>query len=217
MAAKSSIGAAGVPWRFRRLAAGCLFPTVLLLAGNLLASDDPMAAARQRLSAMSAAEKQELEGKQARFHGLSESEQQRVRQVHQDLSEAEDGEKLKQIMHRYSKWLRSLPSGQRAELVSLPPESRLERIKTLLREQEEGRMRWFVMRELTADDLALIVRWMETTWPLTKRRSWSVCLISRSVGIRSTLRNAARSWSLAPRRWGLHANSCVLAKRTSRA
>jgi hypothetical protein len=161
MAAKSSIGAAGVPWRFRRLAAGCLFPTVLLLAGNLLASDDPMAAARQRLSAMSAAEKQELEGKQARFHGLSESEQQRVRQVHQDLSEAEDGEKLKQIMHRYSKWLRSLPSGQRAELVSLPPESRLERIKTLLREQEEGRMRWFVMRELTAGDLALIVRWME--------------------------------------------------------
>jgi len=161
MISKPAFGTIGDCCCVRCLAPVCFLLAVWLSSGNLRASDDPVELARQRLSAMSSAEKQELEGKRARFYGLPESEQQRVRQVHEDLSEAEDQDRLKQIMHRYSKWLRSLPSGQRAELVSLPPESRLARIKTLLREQEEGRMRWYVMRELTANDLALIVRWME--------------------------------------------------------
>ncbi len=117
--------------------------------------------ARQRLSAMSAAEKRELDARRARFSAMPESDQQRLRQIHRDLAEAEDGEQLRQIMQNYAKWLRTLQSGARAELVSLPPESRIERIKQLLREQESWRMRRYVMSELTPDDREVIVKWME--------------------------------------------------------
>jgi hypothetical protein len=64
-------------------------------------------------------------------------------------------------MQNYSKWLKSLQSGVRAELVTLPPESRVEKIKELLQEQENWRMRKYVMPELTPDDRKVIVRWME--------------------------------------------------------
>jgi hypothetical protein len=142
---------------------------VAVLAGMLLLTaslrttvgDDSTEQARQRLSAMSAAEKQELEAKRTRFYSLPESDQQRLRQVHQELSEAEDGERLRQVMQNYAKWLRSLQSGVRAELVTMPPESRVERIKELLQEQENWRMRKYVMPELSAEDRAVIVRWME--------------------------------------------------------
>lgn len=117
--------------------------------------------ARQRLSAMSATEKQELDAKRARFYAMPESDRQRLRQLHRDLSEADDREQLRQIMQNYAKWLRSLQSGARAELVSLPAESRIERIKRLLQEQESWRMRKYVMPELTPDDRAVIVKWME--------------------------------------------------------
>ncbi len=117
--------------------------------------------ARQRLSEMGAADKQELDGKRARFYGLPKTEQEQLRKVHRDLCEASDGERLRSVMERYSTWLRSLPSGQRAELLSLPPESRLAQIKLLLEQQEQWRMRNYVMPELTASDLAVIVQWME--------------------------------------------------------
>ncbi|MCH5374855.1 MAG: hypothetical protein JJ992_12845, partial [Planctomycetes bacterium] len=134
-----------------------------LLAGHgaWAADEADVAEASRQLAEMSAAEKQELEDKRERFYALPEEEQQRLRQVHRDLCLAPDGEKLKHVMERYSKWLRSLPSGQRAELLSLPPESRLEQIKLLLQQQEQWRMRNYVMRELSADDLAVIVKWVE--------------------------------------------------------
>ncbi|TVS16605.1 MAG: hypothetical protein EA424_13915 [Planctomycetaceae bacterium] len=133
---------------------------ILVIAG-WTEGDPADSEARQRLSAMSAAEKQELDAKRARFYAMPENDQQRLRQVHRDLSEADDREQLQQIMQNYAKWLRSLQSGARAELVSLPPESRIERIKQLLQEQESWRMRKYAMSELTPDDRAVIVKWME--------------------------------------------------------
>ncbi len=134
---------------------------LILVVAGWTEGDPADSEARQRLSAMSAAEKQELDAKRARFYAMPENDQQRLRQVHRDLSEADDREQLQQIMQNYAKWLRSLQSGARAELVSLPPESRIERIKQLLPEQESWRMRKYAMSELTPDDRAVIVKWME--------------------------------------------------------
>jgi hypothetical protein len=145
-----------------RLSITVLSASVLILVVAGWTGGDPAdAEARQRLSAMPAAEKQELDAKRARFYALPENDQQRLRQVHRDLSEADDREQLQQIMQNYARWLRSLQSGVRAELVSLPPESRIEKIKQLLQEQESWRMRKYVMSELTPDDRAVIVKWME--------------------------------------------------------
>nr|MCU0982449.1 hypothetical protein [Pirellulaceae bacterium] len=63
MIPKPSFGTTGVRCGARCLAPVCLLLAVWLSSGNLQASDDPMELARQRLSAMSSAEKQELEGK----------------------------------------------------------------------------------------------------------------------------------------------------------
>jgi hypothetical protein len=117
--------------------------------------------ARQQLAGMEAADKQEFEDKRQRFYSLPADEQERLRSMHHDLGQAADGERLREVMQRYTTWLRSLPSGQRAELLSLPPESRLEQIKLLLQQQEEWRMRNYVMRELNAKDMAVIVKWVE--------------------------------------------------------
>jgi hypothetical protein len=142
-------------WTIAVLAAVLAWPV-----GGRVSGEVPEAA-RERLQAMSAAEKLELEAKRSRFYNLTEHDQRRLREVHQELCEAEDGQRLRQVMQNYSKWLKSLQSGVRAELVTLPPESRVEKIKELLQEQENWRMRKYVMPELTPDDRKVIVRWME--------------------------------------------------------
>ncbi len=114
-----------------------------------------------RVRSLPAAEKQELERKRDRFYRLPETEQQRLHRLHAELEASEDGPRLRQVMERYANWLRELPAGQRAELLSLPPESRLDQIRRLLQQQEAGRMRHYVAGALSDRDLQVIVDWME--------------------------------------------------------
>ncbi len=137
-------------------------------AAESAAPQPPVAdAAPQRLDSLSAAEKKELQSRQERFDRLDEKEQDRLRQLHAELSQAPDGAQLQQVLQRYATWLQTLPSGARADLLSLPPADRVAEIKRLLQEQSAARMRSYVSRPLSDDDLRTIANWMED---IVKRR-----------------------------------------------
>lgn len=117
----------------------------------------------QDLRSMPATEKKELQGKQERFYRLDAPEQDRLRQLHVELSRASDAKALEMVLDRYARWLQTLPSGERADLSALPPADRVAEIKRLLQGQAESRMQSYVSRKLSGDDLRAIARWMEET------------------------------------------------------
>lgn len=116
---------------------------------------------------LSAAQKKELQSKQAKFYRLDEEEQNRLRQLHEELSRPLDADRLQGVMERYARWLQTLPSGERADLLSLPPADRVAGAKRLLQDQTEARMQSYLSRKLSGADLRVIANWMEE---IVKRR-----------------------------------------------
>ena len=119
---------------------------VLLVCPLLVGSDDDLASRRERILAMSPDEQADLAKKQKWFNDLDEVEQFRIRQLHKYIEQAEDGEQLRQIMHRYCLWLETLHQITRSELLDMSTAERLERVKKLLRESRDkrGLRRWLV-------------------------------------------------------------------------
>ena len=155
-------------WRMR-----WLLPTLLTVsialgepagAADIAApKGDTSEAGGRDLESMSAAEKKELQGKQERFYRLDAQEQDRLRRLHEELSQAPDAKELQMVLERYARWLQTLPSGERADLLSLPPRDRVAEIKRLLQGQADSRMQSYVSRKLSGDDLRAIADWMEQT------------------------------------------------------
>ncbi len=100
---------------------------VALAVGESAGEAEPAApeAGPKNLETMSATEKKELQSKQERFYRLDEKEQDRLRRLHEELSQAPDAAQLQRVMERYASWLQTLPSGARADLLSLPPADRV--------------------------------------------------------------------------------------------
>lgn len=142
------------PWRF-----AVVLATVTLLAGPARAADS-YAEQRARLEAMSAEEKEQLQRKKERFEALSESEQMRLRELHASVASDPDSDELLAVMSSYHAWLKTLSSAVRAELLSLPPEKRIERIKELKQEQERQRFREFA-NNLPERDMNVVYSWIE--------------------------------------------------------
>ena len=114
---------------------------------------------RERLAAMTPAEREEFERKQRRFYELPEAEQERLRQLHTEITTAPDAAQLVQAMQRYHEWLKTLRPGERAELRSLPLDQRIQRIKQLRDNQALQRFRQMTASTLDADDLRHIGEW----------------------------------------------------------
>jgi len=110
---------------------------------------------------MSAAEKKELQQKQDRFYRLAPEQQDRLRRLHQGVSNDAQADRLRGVMERYTSWLKTLDPGQRADLLTRPPKDRVDEIKRLIEEQEKRRLRTFMARELSDADLAAIAEWMD--------------------------------------------------------
>src|SRR5690606_3079480 len=111
---------------------------------------------------MSAAEKAELQRKQRRFEALTPDEQQRLRELHEQLATAPDGERLRTIALNYYAWQKSLQAIERAELQnpSLPPSERVARVKKLLQKQVETRFKDYAEANLDSEDREQIDRWL---------------------------------------------------------
>ena len=114
-----------------------------------------------RLAELSPAEKKELQSKQDRFYRLDPAAQDELRELHDQLTQAPDAAQLQAVLARYARWLQTLPSGQRADLLSLPPAERVAEIRRVLQEQTASRMRSYVPRKLADDDLRTIAGWVE--------------------------------------------------------
>jgi hypothetical protein len=116
---------------------------------------------RQRVEQMSPGEKQELGRLQRRFYGLDPDQRERLRRLHQAIDSDPQAERLRGIMTRYANWLKTLPAGERAELLSLPPEERIARIRDLLQQQARSQMRYLLADKLSDRDLAAIALWTQ--------------------------------------------------------
>jgi hypothetical protein len=138
------------------VAAASIMPAV-----GARADADSQQDCRERLEKMTGAEKEELRRKKERFDRLSPDQQDRLRQLHEKLSKDPQSARLRQIMVRYGEWLKTLPSGQRAELLSMLPDQRIAQIKKYTEQQERQRFHELVLKKLKPEDYGIILRWFE--------------------------------------------------------
>ena len=142
-------------WASAWLSLVSLLPTV-----TGVRAEESYAEQRARLEAMSAEEKEQLQRKKERFEALSASEQDRLRRLHSAIASEPESAELLAVMERYNEWLKTLSSAVRAELLSLPPDERIKRIKDLKQEQERQRFREFA-NNLPEQDMNVVYSWME--------------------------------------------------------
>ncbi|MCA9121365.1 MAG: hypothetical protein H6822_07895 [Planctomycetaceae bacterium] len=115
----------------------------------------------QRLMSMPASEKESLRQKQERFERLSPKEQEKLRQLDTAVTEDARAAELLNVMQSYAEWLRALPSSQRIELLSLPTDERVERVKLLLADQERQRFQELFGSKLQPTDQKVLHDWVQ--------------------------------------------------------
>jgi hypothetical protein len=111
----------------------------------------------QWLSELSATERTNLRARFNRFRELAPEEQQRLRELHNEIATAPDADELQRALFVYHEWLRGLPPARQFELRSAAPAERVRRVRQLasaMRDDElftlsEEELRQFVrkMRE----------------------------------------------------------------------
>lgn len=152
----------GCPCLGRRLAPWLLLGVLPILRSAAAAEGDlTLDEQRQQLASMSAEEKRELQRNQERFKALPPEERQRLRELHGQLAHDADSEPLWHVLEGYTRWLKTLSSGQRADLLNLPPAERIAKIKQLLQQQESARLRGLITSELSDQDVKAIAQWMD--------------------------------------------------------
>lgn len=142
-----------------------LCAAALVLCGASSATIAPavdLQAREQRLLAMTPEQQSRLYHNLERLASLPAAEQEKLRALADALETDPQGEHLRQVLVRYHEWLKKLSPGQRAELLELPMEQRVAKIKDLRAEQTRKIQQESAGGEpLTASDLSHIFRWLE--------------------------------------------------------
>ena len=136
----------------------------LATAGALLlplcaGAEESEAAREARIAAMSAEQKARLLQKKERFDALSDQEQQRLRALHAEISRQPNAAALEASLKGYSQWLQTLSAAQQAEVMGLPLDKRLDKIRAIRQEQIQdhfAELAW----QLDKADLDTIHAWM---------------------------------------------------------
>ncbi|HEX5444631.1 MAG TPA: hypothetical protein VFW87_12405 [Pirellulales bacterium] len=105
-----------------------------------------------RIDGLPVDRKEELLRRFERLEKLPAAEQHRLRQLDADLQRDSNARQLHAVLRDYQQWLDQLAGFERAELMALPAERRLARIKQLRGEEE---------RQLSAEDQAVFAQWVE--------------------------------------------------------
>lgn len=110
-------------WRMLVLTACVAIGTAgLFLVPRLLGSGARQTAEyqanRERIKNMTAIERERVLRRADRFFDMSEEEQSRIRNLHKDLQNDPEAEKLRAVMTRYNEWLASLSVYEREDLRS---------------------------------------------------------------------------------------------------
>ena len=146
-------------YRVQLLLAVPIAVLVLLLLGAAQGQDD---ASRERLRNLSVAEQEELRRKSETFESLDEAEQDRMRELHVAITSSPDSDRLQSLVLQYHEWLKTLTAKDRADLLSLPPEKRINQIKKLMEEQRQQRFQELVRTQLSPEDVRAIFTWLDT-------------------------------------------------------
>jgi hypothetical protein len=121
----------------------------ILAARGMLGADSPRQA-RAEIDRLSPSQRDELRRRWERFRELPRAEQQQLRHLHEQLSQAPDRAELQQTAESYHKWLSELPPLTRSELLAMPPEQRIEHIERLLDQRAKADLRKFDREKATA-------------------------------------------------------------------
>lgn len=153
-----------IRWMTALAAIGCavVWGVVASLPAGRAASapEDSSAERARQLDDLTELQKKELREKQERFENLSPKEKDRVRCLHKDLARHPDGARLTRVASRYAEWLKTLSPGVRAELLELPLDQRLERIRKFKEEQQAQRVRDVVATRFTSEDVRAVFKWL---------------------------------------------------------
>ena len=106
-----------------------------LIPGHVARADEPPASRRERIEKMNEAQKEQLLHRHKQFHAFEREEQERLRDLHRDIENDPGRDELRRVMDCYYDWLKTLSSYQLMELRKLSHEERIERIKTLQKEE----------------------------------------------------------------------------------
>lgn len=129
------------------------------LASVVLA--DSYADRASEVAKLSSEQKAELLRKKDRFDKLTDVERQRLRDIHAELEASPDNFALKKVMGNYCNWLRSLSSRDRDQVLSLPADDRIKRIKEIVSRQEAQRFTEYVRFHLPKADQDAIFQWLD--------------------------------------------------------
>jgi len=113
------------------------------------------------IESLSTEKKAELLRKKQRFDELKDAEKQRLRDLDAQLSAEPNATELKNLMSRYCNWLKNLSSRDRQDVLDLPADKRIERIKEIVRRQEGQRFTEYVTFHLPKEDQEAIYRWLD--------------------------------------------------------
>ncbi|MDZ4818978.1 MAG: hypothetical protein SGJ20_08405 [Planctomycetota bacterium] len=118
---------------------------------------------RNVVEQLPATEKEELRKQFERFQKLPPEEQTKLREFDRKLASTYDEAELRKVMQHYHDWLATLSPLDRADLLKLPPQERVEKIKEM-KDQELSRLAAqfsspFV--RLAPEDVRRILEWLE--------------------------------------------------------
>jgi hypothetical protein len=131
----------------------------ILAIGSTVLWADSYAESAAKIESLTSEEKAELLRKKERFDKLSDTEKKRLRDLHAQLAASPE---LEQLMGRYCNWLKNLSSSERAGLLNLPADQRIERIKQIVQRQENSRFLDYVEYYLPTEDRNTVRKWLET-------------------------------------------------------
>lgn len=144
--AVSAVGIAGVVWVSQ------------LMAKN--SGDAALSARRERIAAMSIAEKEQLKVKQERFAKLDDGEKTRLRGLYAAIENHPHRAELTRVMMRYRQWLRELTPEDRASLLTTEISKRLAAAQAL---QEKVHQRYLAEagKEMSETESRAVKDWMD--------------------------------------------------------
>ena len=156
------------------------------------------------------ADKDKLRRWRDRFNNLSTEHQSRLRKIHGAVSSSDDSDRLLMVMLRYTDWLKSLPSAQKAELMEMALPQRVAEIKRLRQEeakrQSAGPPSGLIPPRFPRGDMRVVMQWFRKVYvprherdiveslppwarqqiqntPGGQRRKTSVVIFTRIVGM----------------------------------
>ncbi|HWB10713.1 MAG TPA: hypothetical protein VG826_15900 [Pirellulales bacterium] len=120
------------------------------------ASAAPFGERKKWLDSLNTEEKEDIHRKYERFSHLPADEQLRLRKLEATIDSDGDAAQLTATLSLFQQWLEQLPSVERAELMALDGEQRLQRVKRMRRDEA---------RRLTPEDLQVFTSWFEGAFP----------------------------------------------------